>query len=54
MSAHITMLCGASAAGIPLPPMIIFPKAFPGDAYTFDGPDDPVHAKSDSGWVDSN
>ena len=50
---HITMLCGASAAGTTLPPMIIFPKAFPGGKYTFKGPDDAVYAKSDSGWVDS-
>ena len=48
------MLCGASAAGIPLLPIIIFPKGFPGGAYTFEGPDDAVYAKSDSGWVDSN
>ena len=53
-SDHITMLCVASAAGIPLPPMIIFPKAFPGGAYMFEGPDDAVYAKSDSGWVDSS
>ena len=51
-SDHITMLCGASVAGIPLPPMIIFPKAFPGGM--FEGPDDAVDAKSDSGWVDLN
>ena len=50
---HITMLCGASAAGLPLPPMIIYPKAFPGGQYRFDGPDDAVYAKSESGWVDS-
>ena len=50
---HITLLCGASAAGLALPPMIIFPKAFPGGAYTFKGPDDAVYAKSESGWVDS-
>ena len=50
---HITLLCGASAAGIALPPMIIYPKAFPGGAYTFKGPDDAVYAKSESGWVDS-
>ena len=47
------MLCGASAAGITLPPMIIYPKTFPGGAYTFDGPDDIVYPKSESGWVDS-
>ena len=32
---HITLLCGASAAGMALPPMIIYPKAFPGGAHTF-------------------
>ena len=41
-SDHITMLCGASAAGISLFPMIIYPKSFPGGAYTFKGPDDAV------------
>ena len=40
---HITMLCGASAAGTALPHMII----------SFKGPDDAVYAKSDSCWVDS-
>ena len=29
-SDHITLLCGASAAGVALPPMIIFAKSFPG------------------------
>ena len=53
-SDHITMLCGASAAGIPLPPMIIYPKSFPGGPYTVAGPDDAVYAKSESGWVDSD
>ena len=41
-SDHITMLCGAFAAGITLSPMIIYPKSFPGGAYTFKGPDDAV------------
>ena len=50
---HITLLCCASAAGLPLPPMIIYPKAFPGGQYRFEGPDDAVYAKSESGWVDS-
>jgi hypothetical protein len=40
------LLCGASAAGVALPPMIIFAKSF-------DGPDDAVYAKSESGWIDS-
>jgi hypothetical protein len=52
-SEHITLLCGASAAGIALPPMIIFSKSFPGGSYRFNGPDDALYAKSDSGWIDS-
>ena len=52
-SEHITLLCGASAAGVALPPMIIFSKSFPGGSYKFDGPDDAVYAKSESGWIDS-
>ena len=53
MSEHITLLCGASAAGVTLPPMIIFSKSFPGGAYKFDGPDNAVYAKSESGWIDT-
>ena len=49
---HITMLCCASAAGFPLPPMIIFAKSFPGGQYRFNGPDDALYAKSESGWID--
>ena len=52
-SEHITMLCCASAAGFPLPPMIIFDKCFPGGQYRFDGPDDALYAKSESGWIDT-
>ena len=51
-SEHITMLCCASAAGFPLPPLIIFSKCFPGGQYRFDGPDDALYAKSESGWID--
>ena len=50
---HITVLCAASAAGIPLPPFIIYPKCFPGGQYRFDGPDDALYGKSESGWIDS-
>ena len=50
---HITLLCCASAAGIPHPPMIIYAKSFPGGQYRFDGPDDTLYAKSESGWIDS-
>ena len=49
-SKHITLLCGASAAGIALPPMIILSKSFPGGTYR---PDGAVSTKSDSGWMDS-
>jgi len=35
---HISMLCTALATGFPLPPMIIYPKAYPGGEYTFEGP----------------
>ena len=52
-SEHITLLCGASAARVALPPMIIFSQSFPGGAYKLDGPDDAVYAKSESGWIDS-
>ncbi len=50
---HITLLCCASAAGIPHPPMIIYAKSFPGGQYCFEGPDDAVYARSESGWIDS-
>ena len=48
-----SIFCGASAARIALPPMIIFAKSFPGGAYKFNGPDDALYAKSESGWIDS-
>ena len=48
-SDHISLLCCVSAAGLPLPPMIIYSKSFPGSPYRFDGPDDALYAKSDSG-----
>ena len=52
-SGHVSLLCCASAAGIPLPPMIIYAKDFPRGPYRFQGPDDALYAKSDSGWIDS-
>ena len=33
--------------------MIIYSKSFPGGPYRFDGPDDALYAKSDSGWIDT-
>ena len=52
-SEHITLLCGVSAAGVALPPMIIFAKSFPAGAYRFNGPNDAVYAKSESRWIDN-
>ena len=52
-SEHITLLCCASAAGIPHPPMIIYAKSFPGGQYRFQGPEDALYARSESGWIDS-
>ena len=52
-SDHIRFLCCVSAAGIPLPPMIIYAKAFPRGPYRFQGPDVALYAKSESGWIDS-
>ena len=46
------MLCAVSAAGFPLPPMIIHPTGFPGGAYTFQGSDDALYGKSDSVWAE--
>ena len=33
--------------------MIIYSKSFPGGPYRFEGPDDALYARSDSGWIDS-
>ena len=52
-SEHITLLCCVSAAGFPHPPMIIYSKCFSDGQYRFQGPDDALYAKSDSGWIDS-
>ena len=52
-SRYDSLLCCASAAGIPHPPMIIYSNCFPVGPYRLDGPDDALYAKSDSGLVDS-
>ena len=52
-SEHITLLCCASAAGKPHPPIIIYAKSFPGGQFRFEGPDDAMYARSESGWIDS-
>ena len=53
-SDNISLLCCVSAAGLLLPPMIIYAKCFPGGQYRFDGPDDALYAKSDSGLIDTD
>ena len=50
---HITLLSCESAAGPPLPPMIIYAKSFPGGQYRFQRRDDALNAKSDFGWIDT-
>ena len=52
-SEHISLLCCVSAARFPLSPMINYAKSFPGGQYRFDGLEDSLYAKSDSGWIDS-
>ena len=49
---HITLLCCASAAGILLPPMIVYSRNFRRCNYRFNGPNDALHAKSESRWID--
>ena len=38
---------------MPHPPMIICAKSFLAGQYGFEGPDDAVYARSESGWIDS-
>ena len=47
-SEHITALCAASAAGLPLPPMIIY---VPEGQYRFEGPDDTLYVTCESSWI---
>ena len=48
----ITALCAASAAGLPLPPFIIYIKSFPGGSYVQSWWPR-RHMKSQSGWIHS-
>ena len=43
------MLSGGFASGSALPPVIIYPKSFPGNQC----PDDAVCARNESAWVDT-
>ncbi|XP_057315530.1 uncharacterized protein LOC130656643 [Hydractinia symbiolongicarpus] len=49
---HITAHVAVSAAGVPLPPMIIFEKAFPSGPYARDGPTNALYAHSPNGYMD--
>ncbi|XP_057294608.1 uncharacterized protein LOC130623134 [Hydractinia symbiolongicarpus] len=49
---HITAHVAVSAAGVPLPPMIIFEKAFPSGPYARDGPTNDLYAHSPNGYMD--
>ena len=51
-SEYIILLCCTSAARIPHPPMIIYAKSFPSVQHRFEGTDDAVYARSESGWID--
>ena len=53
-SDYISLLWCVSAAGLPLPPMVIYAKCFPGGHYRFDSPDDALYAKSNSDWIDTD
>ena len=33
--------------------MIIYSKSFPGGQYHFEGPEDTLYARSESGWIDT-
>jgi len=50
---HITVHVCVSAAGQPLPPFIIFEKAYPSGPYSRSGPDNTVYACSPNGYMDT-
>ena len=33
--------------------MIIYSKSFPGGPYHFEGPEEALYARSESGWIDT-
>ena len=49
---HITTHVCVSASGVPLPPFIIFEKAFPLGPYTRNGPHDALYTISPNGYMD--
>jgi len=50
---HITVHVCVSAAGQPLPPFIIFEKAYPFGPYSRSGPDNACYACSPNGYMDT-
>ena len=52
MRDHITVDVCCSAAGQKLPPFIIFQRLFPFSAYSTQGPENAVYAKSPNGNID--
>ena len=49
----VTLPCGASAAGTPHPPMIIYSKYFSEGLYHFEGTEDALYSRSESGWINT-
>ena len=50
-SAHISILCAASASGFALPPMVVFQKGLPAGRFHKDGPINAAYSNSESGFV---
>ena len=53
-SAHVSVLCAASASGNSLPLMIIFKNGLPTGRFNQDGPINVAYSSSDSGFVNRN
>ncbi|KAG5280574.1 hypothetical protein AALO_G00061680 [Alosa alosa] len=50
---HVSILACFNAAGEDIPPLIIYPKYFPGGQYTTGGPPNALYGKSPDGNMDS-
>ncbi|XP_062398533.1 uncharacterized protein LOC134088547 isoform X2 [Sardina pilchardus] len=50
---RVSVLACFNAAGEDIPPLIIFPKSFPGGQYTTGGPPDAIYGKTPEEYVDS-
>ncbi|KAK7139236.1 hypothetical protein R3I93_016388 [Phoxinus phoxinus] len=49
---HISVHCCASAAGVSIPPMIIYAQCLPSNSYALDGPPNALYAISEKGYMD--